>query len=87
MTYSILFSKDADNQIRKTCKRDHALCIEIKKKLRQINENPFIGKPLRNVLKGIRRVHVGSFVLLYQFEKDLNRIRIISFSHHDVAYK
>ncbi|MCA1917527.1 type II toxin-antitoxin system RelE/ParE family toxin [Methanospirillum hungatei] len=86
MAHTIIFTKEADNRIRKTCKRDHGLCEEVKKKLRQIDDNPFIGKPLRNVLKGTRRVHVGSFVLLYQYEEDSKCLKIISFSHHDEAY-
>ena len=87
MPHTIIFTKEADDRIHKTCKRDRGLCEEVKKKLRQIDNNPFIGKPLRNVLKGTRRVHVGSFVLLYQFEEESNCIKIINFSHHDEAYK
>jgi len=86
MPHTINFTKEADDRIRKTCKRDRGLCEELKKKLRQIDNNPFIGKPLLNVLKGIRRVHVGSFVILYQFDEDSKCIKIISFSHHDEAY-
>lgn len=52
MPYTIAFFKDTDNYIRITSKRNYALCIEIKKKIGQIDEKPFIGKPLRNAQKG-----------------------------------
>ena len=87
MPYTIIFTKEADDRIRRTCKKDKGLCDEVKKKLNQIDVNPLIGKPLRNVLKGLRRVHVGSFVLLYQFEEPSSTIKIINFSHHDEVYK
>jgi addiction module RelE/StbE family toxin len=87
MTSSIVFSKDAEKQIKKVCRKDRSLCEEVKKKLLQIDANPLIGKPLRDQLKGKRRVHIGPFVLLYQYVTDSDRIRILSFSHHDEAYE
>ena len=87
MPHTIAFSKKAENRIKKVCKRDHSLCEEVKKKLYQIDKNPSIGKPLKDVLKGKRRVHIGSFVLIYQFIIDDDIIRILSFSHHDEAYE
>ncbi len=50
-------------------------------------EEPEIGKPLRNVLKGRRRVQIGSFVLIYEIDKNDNKITLFSFEHHDSAYK
>ena len=32
----------------------------------QITENPYLGKPLRGILKGKRRVHTGHFVFIYK---------------------
>jgi hypothetical protein len=35
------------------------------KKLFDIVENPYYYKPMRNVLKGKRRVHIESFVIIF----------------------
>lgn len=51
----------------------------------KISENPTVGKPLRNVLKNCRRVHIDSRVLLYEIIKD--EVRFLDFDHHDKIYK
>lgn len=52
-----------------------------------IAKNPEIGKPLRGRLKGKRRVHVGSFVLIYQIDEKNRRVTFLEFAHHDEAYR
>jgi mRNA-degrading endonuclease RelE of RelBE toxin-antitoxin system len=46
-----------------------------------------LGKPLRNVLKGKQRVHVGSFVLVYSIDKKNETIIFLDFKHHDKVYR
>ncbi len=46
---------------------------------------PNIGKPLRYALKHYRRLHMGSFVLVYEFFK--GELQFIDFDHHDKIYK
>lgn len=82
--YHIEFSDEFDHSIRKLKKKDKALFQQIQKKLLEIVEHPEHFKPLRNVLAGYRRIHVGSFVLIYTIEEET--IRIISLDHHDRAY-
>jgi len=45
-----------------------------------------MGKPLRNVLKGKRRVHIGSFVLFYSIDTKNEIVTFLEFEHHDKAY-
>lgn len=84
MTYTIEFSDEFDKSMKKLKKKDKVLFEYIQKKLIQIVENPDHFKPLRNVLAGYRRIHFGSFVLIYKIEGEI--IRIISLDHHDHAY-
>ena len=42
-------------------------------------------KPLRNVLRNCRRVHIGSFVLVYEVTE--SAVRLLHFDHHDRIYK
>ncbi|MCG7847757.1 MAG: type II toxin-antitoxin system RelE/ParE family toxin [ANME-2 cluster archaeon] len=53
----------------------------------QVAENPSLGKPLRNVLKGKRRVHVGQFVLIYEIQNNNCTIVFLEIAHHDEAYR
>ena len=84
MAYSIEFSAEFEKSMKKLKKRDNAVFTQIQKKLIEIVENPEHYKPLRNVLAGYRRLHFGSFVLIYTIEG--NVVRIISLDRHDKAY-
>jgi len=57
------------------------------KKILQVAENPYLGKPLHGKLKGKRRVHIGHFVLIYDREEKERRVIFLDFTHHDEAYK
>ena len=84
MAYSIEFSAEFEKTMKKLKKKDKIIFEQIQKKLIDIVENPEHFKPLRNVLAGYRRLHFGSFVLIYTIEGSV--VRIISLDHHDRAY-
>lgn len=87
MTYRIVAHPGVQKEIEKLFKKDKIRYEYIKKKLKNLAEQPEIGKPLRNVLKGKRRVQIGSFVLIYEIDKNDNKITLLTFEHHDNAYK
>jgi mRNA-degrading endonuclease RelE of RelBE toxin-antitoxin system len=87
MTYRIVAHPGVQNEIGKLFKKDKIRYEYIKKKLKNLAEQPEIGKPLRNVLKGKRRVQIGSFVLIYEIDTNDNKITLLTFEHHDNAYK
>ena len=84
MAYSIEFSREFEKSIKKLKKKDKVLFEQIQKKLIELVQNPEHYKPLRNVFAGFRRIHFGSFVLIYKIEDDV--VRVISLEHHDKAY-
>jgi mRNA-degrading endonuclease RelE of RelBE toxin-antitoxin system len=49
------YSQDIDEELvsklRKLAKRDKTLYTTLQKKMVQITENPYLGKPLRGILK------------------------------------
>lgn len=58
--------------------------LKIKKAVAKIKDNPLIGKPMRYIHKGKRRVHINPFVLIYSINGE--NIYLRSFQHHDKAY-
>jgi len=38
-------------------------------------------------MKDSKRVHLGHFVLVFQFDKKNNKIKFDDFDHHDNIYK
>jgi len=55
-------------------------------KIIEISKNPELGKPMRNVLKGKRRIQIGPFVLFYSIDKENEIVTFLEFEHHDDAY-
>jgi addiction module RelE/StbE family toxin len=67
--------------------RDPAKAEALKRKICAILENPYQFKPLKAPLHGIRRIHVDPFVLMYEIDESYRIVRLVSFKHHDDAYK
>ena len=84
MNYTVEFSTQFEKSMKKLKKKDKKLFDQIQKKLIDIVQNPDHYKPLKNIFVGYRRIHFGSFVLIYTIEKDI--VRIISLDHHDKSY-
>jgi mRNA-degrading endonuclease RelE of RelBE toxin-antitoxin system len=71
--------------VEKLKKKDIQTYDRVVKQVEKIIKEPSIGKPLRYSLKNRRRVHVGHFVLVYEFYN--NELRFLDFDHHDKIYK
>jgi mRNA interferase RelE/StbE len=57
---------------------------QIFKKIDQLIENPDIGKPLTNELKGCRSLHIGNYRVIYEIKED--QIYILSVGHRKNIY-
>lgn len=81
----IVYSDEFERALRKWKKKNRYLFEQIVNKMERIIGEPTIGKPLRYTLRNRRRVHIDSFVLVYEFHN--NELRFIDFEHHDKVYK
>lgn len=80
-----IFSIEFKKILEKMSKKDKPGLNKIEDQVYKIISNPFVGKPLRNVMKNYRRVHIGSFVLVYKIENE--QITFADYDHHDRIYK
>ncbi len=71
---------------KKLGKKDPKQLEAIRKKVDQILSDPLQFKPLKHPLEGLWRVHIGSFVLIYEVCEDSKTVRILKYKHHDDAY-
>lgn len=83
-SYPVEFSEHFDDVLKKLKKKDLSLALRLLDAIREICKNPEHYKPLRNILKGKRRKHIGHFVLVFSFEN--GTIRMENFAHHDDIY-
>lgn len=88
MTYTLDVHPDCQKELQKLCKKNPVLKSAIEKKTSEIIENPYHYKPLQYDLIGERRVHImKSFVLKFEIVESIKVVRLISFGHHDDAYR
>jgi mRNA-degrading endonuclease RelE of RelBE toxin-antitoxin system len=86
MTFKVKPDPKVEDSFRKLIKKDRAHFNQIQRKLKELETNPEIGKPLRNVLKKRWRLHIGPYVLTYYIDYTANIIRLIDYDHHDKIY-
>lgn len=85
--YSLEIEEEVFRAFKKLTKKDRKHLDAINKKIEQILNDPFQFKPLKHPLDGLRRVHVGSFVLIYEVLENQKTVRVLKYKHHDQAYQ
>lgn len=81
MSYNLKYSKQAENALPKL---DKTIQIQILKKIGHLKENPELGEPLSNILKGKWRLHIGKWRVVYVVEG--NDVIIAKIEHRKGVY-
>jgi len=83
--YTLEIPEKFRHLLDKLGKSNPEIVSRIRKQAEKLAQFPFLGKPMRNILRNYRRVHIDPFVLLYEVAD--NKVRLIDFDHHDKIYK
>ena len=75
-----------DRIFAKLSKKDKLQFDILSRKIKEILENPQIGKPLTANMAGQRRVHIRNFVLTYEILENEKVVRLLDYDHHDNVY-
>lgn len=72
----------------KLSKKNKSLYEQVLIKIKEITNSSNIEhyKNLRHDLKEFKRVQIGSFVLIFRYDKNINLISFEDFDHHDKIY-
>jgi mRNA-degrading endonuclease RelE of RelBE toxin-antitoxin system len=73
--------------LKKLAKKDPIAHEALENKILEIIENPGRYKPLGNVMAGKRRVHLGSFVLVFSIDEARQAVVFEDYDHHDRVYR
>lgn len=84
--YTLEVEEEVSKTFKHLLKKDRTQLEAINKKVQQILLDPFQFKPLKHPMAGLRRVHIDSFVLIYQVIENTSTVRIVTYTHHDEAY-
>lgn len=85
--YELELSDEVTEKFHKMEKKDKKQLERINKKILEIRENPDRFKPLGNIMKGRRRVHVGHFVLVFSIDEINKIVKLTDYDHHDNIYR
>ena len=85
--YDIEIREHLDREFRKLARKDSGQMEAVAKKVQEIAEDPHAYKPLRFPLAGLRRVHIGSYVLLFSIDEARKTIVLEDYEHHDRVYR
>ncbi|MDG6985957.1 MAG: type II toxin-antitoxin system RelE/ParE family toxin [Nitrososphaerota archaeon] len=85
--YSLEARERVDRTFRKIAKRDPRQMEAIGRKIQEILDDPHMSKPMRFPLSGVRKVHLGSYVLLYSIDEQRKTVVLEDYEHHDRVSK
>jgi len=85
--YDVEMREHLDRAFKKLAKKDSKQMEAIAKKIEEIAEEPHAFKPLRFPLAGLRRVHIGGYVLLFSIDEARKTIVLEDYGHHDRAHR
>ncbi len=75
--------------LKKLAKKDSHMYNQVMNKIEEVINSSDVEhyKNLRYDMKDQKRVHVGHFVLVFQYDKQTNFISFEDFDHHDNIYQ
>jgi len=84
-----LISEHLKERMGKLSRKDKSLYEQLLKKINEIINSYDIEhyKNLSYKMKDSKRVHLGQFVLVFQYNKTTDTINFDDFDHHDNIYK
>ena len=85
--YELEIRDHVDKAFMKLAKRDSKQMEAITKKIREISEEPHAYKPLHFPLAGMRRVHIGNYVLVFSIDESRGTVVLEDYEHHDRVYR
>lgn len=85
--YKIILLRDAEKSYRKLFATNKELFQRIDNVLEALKVNPFLGKPLKDRLKGKYSLRVGVYRIIYSIEKQEITIYILDIAHRREVYR
>ena len=84
MTYSIRIKGSAAGELRRVAKPEMA---RIAAAIDRLAENPFLGSALKGDLRGLRRLRIGDYRVLYEIQKDVLVVLVVRIAHRREVYR
>ena len=84
MRYAIRIKESAARELQRIAKADRERLIAA---IDRLAENPFAGSALKGELRGLRRIRVGDYRLLYEVQERDLVVLVLRAAHRREAYR
>ena len=85
--YALEVREHVDRIFKKLAKKNPNQMEIMSKKIQEILDDPHMFKSMHFPLAGMRRVHFGSFVLLFSIDEQRKTVILQDYEHHDRVYR
>ncbi len=82
MNFSIRIKGSAAKELKRVARKDRTRIVAA---IDRLAENPFLGNALKGGRRGLRRLRVGDYRVLYEVREDLLLVLVVSVSHRRSA--
>lgn len=83
MNYSLRIKASASKELSRVERADRERITDAIDRLR---EHPLVGEPLKGGMRGLRRIRVGDYRVLYEVQHDVLVILVVRVAHRRDAY-
>lgn len=84
MSFSIRIKGSAARELRRIAEADRRRLVEA---ISRLSENPFLGNALRGELRGLRRLRVGDYRVLYDVQNEALIVLVVRVAHRRDVYR
>ena len=84
MSYSIRIKSSAARELSKVAAQDRSRIVGA---IDRLAENPFLGNVLKGDLRGLRRLRLGDYRVLYEVRNDELVVLAVRVAHRRDAYR
>ncbi|MDE0082092.1 MAG: type II toxin-antitoxin system RelE/ParE family toxin [Gammaproteobacteria bacterium] len=84
MSFSVRIKESAAKELRRVAKPDRTRIVAA---IDRLAEAPYLGVALKGGLKGLRRIRVGNYRILYEIRHDQLVVLVVRVVHRREAYR
>ncbi len=84
MSYSVQVKRSAARELARITNSDRSRLIRA---IDALAENPFKGSALKGELRGLRRIRVGDYRVVYEVQDDVLVVLIVRVAHRREVYR
>ena len=84
MSFSIRIKGSAARDLRRVAKTDR---LRIMSAIDRLSDSPFVGNALKGDLRGLRRIRVGDYRVLYELLDETLVVLVVRVAHRREVYR